>query len=411
MSEEVGCGLKVVTMAELRLDVLTEPLRTGETVADVCRRYGISRDTYYRYRRRYLAEGLDGLEDQSRRPSSSPVKMLLSWRFGSEMRKDHRRGVPDGSAPSWSERGSTLRRSRRFIRCWSVTGWFRPSRPDDLEPINGSSGRSPTTCGRSTPPRSSLVTAPKVGWLTSSMTIPAICWLLWPVRLPPGSWRGTLSRPAASRYGLPRQVLSDNGLCFTGRLHGTEVMFETSLDELGVEMINSAPYHPQTLGKLERFHRTLKEWLQDEGPPFDLEHLQELLDGFRFHYNRRRPHQGIGDQTPAERYGTEPLPPSQIRLPGPEEMTGPSYPPHSILRKVGSSGNLGYSGKLIQVGRRWAGATLRVIPLGELIHIYYGEMVIRTLTINPDRYYQGLNGRRNPNGRRKTTTTSTTSVR
>ena len=51
--------LKVVTMAELRLDVLTEPLRTGETVADVCRRYGISRDTYYRYRRRYLAEGLD----------------------------------------------------------------------------------------------------------------------------------------------------------------------------------------------------------------------------------------------------------------------------------------------------------------------------------------------------------------
>ena len=56
---------------------------------------------------------------------------------------------------------------------------------------------------------------------------------------------------AASRYGLPRQVLSDNGLCFTGRLHGTEVMFEKSLDDLGVEMINSAPYHPQTLGKLE----------------------------------------------------------------------------------------------------------------------------------------------------------------
>ncbi|MCH7585217.1 MAG: helix-turn-helix domain-containing protein [Acidobacteria bacterium] len=62
-------------MAELRLDVLTEPLRTGETVADVCRRYGISRDTYYRYRRRYLAEGLDGLEDQSRRPRTSPVRI------------------------------------------------------------------------------------------------------------------------------------------------------------------------------------------------------------------------------------------------------------------------------------------------------------------------------------------------
>ena len=66
-------ALKVVTMAELRLDVFTEPLRTGETVADVCRRYGISRDTYCRYRRRYLAQGLDGLEDQSRRPKTSPA--------------------------------------------------------------------------------------------------------------------------------------------------------------------------------------------------------------------------------------------------------------------------------------------------------------------------------------------------
>lgn len=55
-------------------------------------------------------------------------------------------------------------------------------------------------------------------------------------------------------------MLSDNGLIFTGRLHRVEVAFETSLADLGVEMINSAPYHPQTLGKLERFHRTLKEW-------------------------------------------------------------------------------------------------------------------------------------------------------
>ena len=204
---------------------------------------------------------------------------------------------------------------------------------------------------------------------------------------------------AVTRYGLPRQVLSDNGLIFTGRLHGTEVAFEVSLKDLGVEMINSAPYHPQTLGKLERFHRTLKEWLGDEGPAYDLDHLQELLDGFRFHYNRQRPHQGIGDQTPAERYDLAPLPPAQIRLPGPEEMTGPSYPAHSILRRVGSSGNLGYSGKLIQVGGRWSGARVRIIPIGELIHIYYGEMVIRTLTIDPDRYYQGLNGRRNPDGK------------
>jgi transposase InsO family protein len=104
---------------------------------------------------------------------------------------------------------------------------------------------------------------------------------------------------AASRYGLPRQVLSDNGLCFTGRLHGVTVEFERSLTELDVELINSTAYLPETLGKLERFHRTLKEWLTGEGPACDLAHLQELLDGFRFHYNRERPHQAIGNLTPA----------------------------------------------------------------------------------------------------------------
>jgi transposase InsO family protein len=121
---------------------------------------------------------------------------------------------------------------------------------------------------------------------------------------------------AASRYGLPRQVLSDNGLIFTGRLHGTEVAFEVSLKELGVELINSAPYHPQTLGKLERFHRTVKEWLHDEGPPETLEHLQELLDGFRFHYNRRRPHQGIDDATPAGTLRRHPHRPRRHRVSG-----------------------------------------------------------------------------------------------
>jgi len=80
---------------------------------------------------------------------------------------------------------------------------------------------------------------------------------------------------------LPRQVLSGSGLCFTGRLHSVEVMIEKSLNEFGMEMIDSAPYHPQTLSRLQRFCHTLKEWLADEGPVFDVEHLQELLDGFQ----------------------------------------------------------------------------------------------------------------------------------
>ena len=91
-------------------------------------------------------------------------------------------------------------------------------------------------------------------------------------------------------------------------------------------------------------------------------------------------------------------------------MTGPSYPPHSISRKVGTTGNFGYAGKLIPTGYRYAGAKVRVIPIGELIHVYYGERLIRTLTLDPDRYYQ-LMPRQTSNVRRPTNTTRADSVR
>lgn len=78
---------------------------------------------------------------------------------------------------------------------------------------------------------------------------------------------------ASSNYGLPRQLLSDNHVSFTGRLFGFTVEFERRLAGLGVELINSRPSHPQTLGKLERFHRTLKEWLREQETPADLEAL------------------------------------------------------------------------------------------------------------------------------------------
>jgi transposase len=68
-------ALRTVTMAELRLEVLLEAERSGESVAEICRRYKISRETYYRYRRRYLAAGIEGLEDQSRRPKRSPAQI------------------------------------------------------------------------------------------------------------------------------------------------------------------------------------------------------------------------------------------------------------------------------------------------------------------------------------------------
>jgi transposase InsO family protein len=191
---------------------------------------------------------------------------------------------------------------------------------------------------------------------------------------------------ASSAYGLPRQLLSDNHSSFTGRLLGITVEFERKLAEAGVELINAAPAHPQTLGKLERFHRTLKEWLSDEGPAADLEHLQLLLDRFRSHYNEERPHQGIGNLTPVERYlpGPRPAPAARLgELRVAEAERAPQYPPHSLLRKVWRNGVVSYDRLAITLGKQYAGATVRIVEVGELIHLYLGDELIRALA--PDR--------------------------
>jgi len=73
--EVAGVALQVVSMEQLRMEVVLEPERTGDSVAEVCRRRGISRETFYVYRRRYLSEGLDGLVSRSRRPRGSPARI------------------------------------------------------------------------------------------------------------------------------------------------------------------------------------------------------------------------------------------------------------------------------------------------------------------------------------------------
>jgi transposase InsO family protein len=397
-------ALKVVTMAEMRLEVLLEVERTGLTVSEVCRRYGISRQTYYRYRRRYLTEGLAGLKDRSRRPEQPANQIPADLELEIvEMRKDHpRRGArrirtelarAGIDPPAISTVHQVLVRNGlvavRPPRRPKADKRFEREITNDLWQIDATE----IVCADDTKTSVVDLIDDHSRYLLAALAGPS----------PTGELAWDAFELAASRYGLPRQVLSDNGLCFTGRLHGTEVMFETSLRDLGVELINSAPYHPQTLGKLERFHRTLKEWLEDEGPPWDLDHLQELLDGFRYHYNRQRPHQGIGDITPAERYGTQPNPTNVIWLPGVDDMTEPDYPPYAFVRTVGSSGNIGFRGKLIQVGGRFAGARVRVVEIERLVHVYHGDTLIRVLTINPDRYYQPKPRKEPPTQRRNVT--------
>jgi transposase InsO family protein len=388
-------------LVELKLGVLLESARSGETVVEVCRRHGISRASYYRYRRRYLAEGDAGLAERSRRPLASPgrIDAGLEQRI-CELRTKH---------PRWGARRIRAELARAGVEPPAVSTIHQALKRNYLvAPQPPRRARADKRFEREVSNDLWQIDATRV--LLADQTPVWVIDLLddharyligataFPDATGEAAWEAFST--ASALHGLPRQLLSDNGLCFTGRLHGNEVMFERRLAETGVEMINSAPYHPETLGKLERFHRTLKEWLKDQAAAADLAGLQALLDRFRDHYNLERPHQGIGDLTPAERYqlgfelvhGTPPTPAPPLE----QTDEPPIYPPHSTLRLVSASGEISFQKLGIQVGKRWIGATVHVVELGEIIHIYHGETLIRALA--PDRSKR--NQRLGPRARR-----------
>ncbi len=111
---------------------------------------------------------------------------------------------------------------------------------------------------------------------------------------------------AMQRYGVPFEVLSDNGKQFTGRHHRpqpVEVMFERVCRENGILQRLTRPRSPTTTGKIERWHKTLRRELLDHVVPFEsLSTAQEAIDGWVHAYNHQRPHQSLDMETPASRF-------------------------------------------------------------------------------------------------------------
>lgn len=194
---------------------------------------------------------------------------------------------------------------------------------------------------------------------------------------------------SAEHFGLPASVLTDNGAIFTAESRGGRCAMETLLGALGVTYKHGKPYHPQTQGKVERFHQTLKKHLAKQRRPGDLAELQAQLDRFRAYYNEVRPHRGIGRRTPAQAYAarTKAVPKAPF-LPG----------GHYRLRqdRLDKSGRvtLRYQSRLrhIGVGRAHAGTRVYLLVADRDVHILTAEEgeLLGRLTIDPDKDYQPI---------------------
>lgn len=155
-------------------------------------------------------------------------------------------------------------------------------------------------------------------------------------------------------YGLPLRINTDNGSPWGNGGQGGMTMLGVWLVRLGVWLSYSAPAHPQTNGKEERFHRSLKaEVLQQ---PFkDLVHVQRAFDAWRVVYNRERPHQALGMATPAQRYR-----PSVRSLPA--TLPEVEYDSEDLVRKVQHGGWISVLGRELRISRALVGQPVAFRP-------------------------------------------------
>ena len=174
--------------------------------------------------------------------------------------------------------------------------------------------------------------------------------------------------------------MNDNGSCFTGRLSlNGEADFERMLRSVGVVQICSRPAHPQTCGKLERSHQTTKAWLRIQPPARSVGELQDQLDRWRDHYNHSRPHRALRGDTPAERWAPASRPNQDRRSPD-----HPGQHPH-----VNKGGHIGWSDFVVGIDSRLAGQRVLVTARDFTLAIYGQQGLLRRLTIDTNRRYQG----------------------
>jgi transposase InsO family protein len=375
--------LKVMDLVEQRLAVLLEPGWSGRSVAEVCTRHKISRQTFYDWQRRYQADGLAGLAPRSRRPVRSPaqldpnledqiVRLRKQHGWGPAKIRDalRRDGLPVPAASTVQQvlarRGLTGNPRRRHTEPTETVQRFERATSNELWQIDGAHHH--LTDGTAywsveiLDDHSRYLLAVHVGPTLSGH-------LAW-----------TALRAAVAAHGLPAQLLSDNGRCFTGRLDATTVSFERRVREAGIRFAHARPYHPQTCGKVERLHRTQRDWLTRHPTPTTLTHAQQLMDRFRGHYNHARPHQSLHGQAPADRY----QPGTPLHLPAVDLEPADHTPIGALARKTNAHGRFTYARHTFDLGERFAGVTIGVLRDHARLHAFYGSSLLETFLVPPD---------------------------
>jgi len=368
-----------MSVAEQRYKAVQAVLAQGQTVTQVARESNVSRQTIHAWLARYEGEGLEGLNDRSRRPAHCPhqtppaVEVMVL-----EMRRSHpywgprriavelkRKGVESAPHESAVYRclvraavidPATRRRRREMWKRWERAS---PMELWQLDVVHGFLLADGTSAKALTgiDDHSRFCISAR---LMARERTQAVC-------------DGFSS--AMRVYGVPAQVLTDNGKVFTGRFAQppVEVFFDRICRENGVDHILTQPGSPTTTGKIERFHRTLRVEFDTRQVFRNLKTAQEALDEWVSYYNTQRPHQGLGDVTPQSRFQSQPERAGhQLRRP---ERNGEQW----VSRLVARNGVVCVDSQHISVGKHYGGSTCDVLVTEGLFQFWVGNELLKTV--------------------------------
>jgi transposase InsO family protein len=347
-----------LSLMEQREEFVRLALAPGANMSELCRRFRISRAKGYKWRERYLKEGRAGLADRSRRPLHSPSRTVPAI-------EDEVLRIRKASNNAWG--------GRKIAKVMQRTGAVEVPSPSTITEILRRRGKLEDRSHEHPGPHQRFErAAPNELWQMDfkghfemargrchpltvlddhsrySLTISAC-----------GNEQDATVRaqlvPVFRRYGLPLAMLMDNGSPWGDAGDQPHTIFTVWLMQLGVRVTHSRPLHPQTQGKDERFHRTLKAEVLNGKSFRDLSACQREFDRWRHVYNHERPHEALALATPAERYraGTRSYP---------ETLPTIEYGPGDIVRRVDLDGQISFKGRRLHVGKAFRGQPIALRP-------------------------------------------------
>ena len=372
-------------MAEQRYEAVRAVIADGETVTSVAARFSVSRKTVHVWLAKYEAGGLEGLADGSHRPRSCPHQMPADAEVALvELRLAHPSWGPRRLSFELGARGMAVSESaayRALVRLNLIDPAAR--RPRDRKWKRWERGAPMELWQMDVVGGFVLADGTRAKALTGVDDHSRFC--VSARLMTRESSRGVCDglREALAAYGLPEQILTDNGKVFTGRFNKppVEALFDRICRENGITHLLTQPRSPTTTGKIERFHRAIRTEFRTDRVFASLATAQAELDEWVADYNHRRPHQALDMATPAARFHREqPAPVTALRAgsdattrPGPQRTDGTW-----VARRASAVGVVCVNWQQVCLGVAAAGHNIDVWVTDQVMQFYDGDQLLRT---------------------------------